>query len=69
MPAKKLTFAQAMERLDAISKQLGQPNLPLEEAMDLFKEGLQLTKQCENQLAAFEKEMNQLIVQDQESTE
>ena len=58
----KLTFQQAMSRLESITEQLNNSSLELETAMSLFKEGLALSKQCEGQLKAFETEMNQLIV-------
>lgn len=61
MSEQKPTFAQSLNRLEEITKALNEPNLPLEKAMELFKEGLQLTKECEKQLTAFETEMNTLI--------
>lgn len=57
----QLTFQQAMTRLDQIVDALNNPNLELEQAMQLFKEGLALSRQCEDQLKHFENEMNQLI--------
>lgn len=64
MSETKLTFAQAMERLDVITKELNQNTISLEKAMDLFKEGLKLTKECQEQLQKFEHEMQQLIEED-----
>ncbi len=58
------SFQQSMDRLEAIVRQLNQPGLPLEQAMALFREGMDLSKQCQDKLAAFEKEMNQLITED-----
>lgn len=63
METKQLTFQQAMMRLDEIVKQLNSGNLELEQAMELFEEGLKLTQQCEVQLKAFENKMNTLIVE------
>lgn len=62
---EKLTFAAAMQRLDEITRELNSPNIPLEKAMDLFKEGLALSSQCEQKLQAFQNEMNQLIVKEE----
>jgi exodeoxyribonuclease VII small subunit len=59
------TFAQSLNRLERIVDELNQPNLELERAMQLFKEGLQLSKQCGGQLEAFEHEMNALIYENQ----
>ncbi len=62
MEENKLTFQQAMNRLETITNDLSGRQLDLEQAMALFKEGLTLSKQCESQLKAFENEMNQLMV-------
>lgn len=62
----KLTFQQALNRLDEIVEQLNNSSLELEEAMSLFKEGLALSRQCQTQLKSFENEMNQLLSQQQE---
>lgn len=64
---KKLTFQEAMKRLDEIVNQLNSSQLELEEAMKLFEEGLKLSKQCEEQLKSFENKMNELIVKEGES--
>ncbi len=61
MENKKQTFKESMTRLDEIVKALNNNELELEEAMDLFEEGLKLSKQCEKQLKAFETKMDQLM--------
>ena len=66
---KKLTFQQAMTRLDQIVAGLNSNQLELEEAMKLFEEGLQLTKQCEAQLKEFENKMNVLMVEEGQNNE
>lgn len=63
---KKLTFQEAMKRLDEIVNQLNSSQLELEEAMKLFEEGLKLSKQCEEQLKSFENKMNELIIKEGE---
>ena len=67
MDDKKLTFQQAMVRLDEIVKQLNNGSLELEQAMELFEEGLKLTQQCEVQLKQFENKMNTLIVETEDN--
>lgn len=47
-----LSFEQRLERLKSIVVQLEDAELPLEEGVDLYKEGLALTKACAKQLAA-----------------
>lgn len=61
MPKKAYTFEEALERLDVITKELNRSDVPLDKAMELFKEGLELSKQCEKQLKTFENEVNQLV--------
>lgn len=62
MAEKKMKFQDAMNRLDEIVALLNNSSLELEEAMKYFEEGLALSKQCEKQLKAFEKKMDQLMV-------
>lgn len=57
MAKKKLTFEEAMERLEAIVEQLEQEEVALEEAVALYKEGLRLSAQCKEKLAAAEGEI------------
>lgn len=54
-----------MNRLEKIVEELNSPDLELEKAMELFKEGLVLSKNCEKQLNSFEKELNMLIADDE----
>lgn len=64
MAQEKLTFQQSLDRLEQIVAQLSSPQVELEKAMDLFKEGLALSKSCQSQLEAFETQMNALIEED-----
>lgn len=67
MENKKLTFREAMNRLEEIVAQLNSDTLELEQAMDLFKEGLALSSQCEGQLKHFQQEMDQLMKQQEQN--
>lgn len=69
MAEKQLKFQEAMKRLDAIVNQLNDQDLELETAMDLFEEGLKLSKQCSRQLEAFETKVNQLMEVQEETHE
>ncbi|MBC8544035.1 MAG: exodeoxyribonuclease VII small subunit [Clostridia bacterium] len=62
---KPSTFEEAMERLDAITMRMEQENLPLEEMMALYKEGLALQKYCVKVLDTTEKEIT-ILQQDEE---
>ena len=43
---KKLDFESAMTRLDGIARKLEAGDVPLENAIELFEEGLQLSDRC-----------------------
>ena len=62
---KPSTFEETMERLDAITIRMEQENLPLEEMMALYKEGLALQKYCVKVLDTTEKEIT-ILQQDEE---
>lgn len=57
MAKKKLSFEEAMERLEAIVEQLEQEEAPLETVVALYKEGLGLSGYCKEKLAAAEGEI------------
>ena len=46
----KLSFEQALKRLDEIVKQMEQGNVSLEESLKLFEEGTCLAADCGRQL-------------------
>ncbi|WP_296240205.1 exodeoxyribonuclease VII small subunit [uncultured Faecalicoccus sp.] len=69
MAEKQLKFQEAMKRLDEIVNQLNDQDLELETAMDLFEEGLKLSKQCSKQLEAFETKVNQLMEVQEETSD
>lgn len=47
---KTESFEKNLERLDAIVAQLENADLPLENALQLYEEGMQLSKVCGQQL-------------------
>ena len=46
MPEKKMSFEQAMTRLEEIVSRLERGDAPLEESLALFEEGTGLMKKC-----------------------
>ncbi|WKB36997.1 exodeoxyribonuclease VII small subunit [Terrilactibacillus sp. S3-3] len=56
-----LTFEDAMAKLELIVKQLEENNVPLEKAIDLFQEGMDLSKYCHDKLQKVEEKMDRLI--------
>jgi len=49
-PAKKADFEKSLGRLEEVVKRLESTNLPLDDAMKLFEEGVELTRECQKQL-------------------
>lgn len=61
MAEKKVSFEQAMDRLEEIVRQLEQGDAPLEEALSLFEEGSRLIKKCSTQLDKAEQKVSKLL--------
>ncbi|MDZ7268230.1 MAG: exodeoxyribonuclease VII small subunit [candidate division KSB1 bacterium] len=59
--SKKISFEEALARLDAIVQQLEQGQIPLEEAVKIFEEGVRLYRLCAGQLQEAEKKLQQLV--------
>ncbi len=60
MAEKKLTFEQAMERLEEITALLERGDAPLEDALALFEEGTGLMKKCSAMLDKAEQKVVKL---------
>ncbi|MCL1989673.1 MAG: exodeoxyribonuclease VII small subunit [Defluviitaleaceae bacterium] len=62
MAAKKeVKFDEALQQLEGIIRQLESGNLPLEEAIDLYKEGMTLSTECHQKLQKIEAEVVKLV--------
>ena len=59
MAQKKMQFEEQLKRLQAIVEELERGELPLEKSVELYKEGLTLSKTCRGQL---EKARNEITV-------
>lgn len=62
MTEKKLSFEQAMKRLEEIVTALEQGEAPLEESLALFEEGSKLLRQCTGMLDKAEQKVTKLTV-------
>jgi len=62
MPEKKLSFEEAMKRLEEVVRQLETGNAPLSESLALFEEGVALVRRCNDELNAAEKKIKDLSV-------
>ncbi|HXN24915.1 MAG TPA: exodeoxyribonuclease VII small subunit [Candidatus Dormibacteraeota bacterium] len=60
-PAKKLDFEGYLTRLEEIVKRLEGPNLSLDDAMKLFEEGVDLSRECQKQLEQAEGQVEILL--------
>ena len=49
-PNSTPNFETNLARLDSIVRQLEEPDLPLEKALQLYEEGMQLSATCQKQL-------------------
>ena len=47
---KEIKFEEAMKRLEEIVQKLEDGNLPLEKSLELFEEGMKLSKFCRKKL-------------------
>ena len=54
-------FEAAMERLNVIAQELEKDDVPLEIAIALFEEGLNLSKKCQVQLNTYEAKVKDLV--------
>ncbi|RAP30565.1 Exodeoxyribonuclease VII small subunit [Brevibacillus laterosporus] len=60
----ELLFEEAMQRLEEVVRQLEEGDVPLEKAIDLYQEGIQLSRQCALKLDVIEAKVIQLLDQD-----
>lgn len=55
------SFEQALERLEALVDRLEQGDLPLEDALAAFEEGVALTRRCAGELDTAERRIEELV--------
>jgi len=60
MGKAKLTFEQALEKLETIVEEIEQSKVSLEESISKYGEGMKLIKHCRQVLDAAEKKIQQL---------
>ena len=62
MVKKEIKFEEAMSALEQIVRQLESGNVPLDEALDKFKEGMELSQFCNETLTKAEETVSKMIV-------
>jgi len=60
----ELTFEEAMEKLEVIVEKLEEGDVPLEEAIDIYKQGMELSKLCHDKLKSVETQLTQILTDD-----
>lgn len=58
---KKLTFEEAMEKLENIIAKLEEGDVPLEKAIEYYKQGMSLSKFCSDKLKSVESEITNIM--------
>lgn len=64
MGAKKQTFEEALAKLEKLVRELEDGNIPLEKALELFAEGISLSKFCHRALEDAERKISVLTADD-----
>ena len=58
---KKQSFEEAMQQLEEILSKLEQGDVPLEQAIGYYQEGMKLSKICGDKLEQVEKQMVEIV--------
>ena len=61
MKENEISFEEAMKQLEKIAAELEKGNLNLDESVEKFEEGMNLSKKCANLLDTAEKKITMLI--------
>ena len=61
MARKKENFEEALQKLEAIVAKMEEGDLPLEQALEAFEEGVRLAKFCTGKLDEAERKVEKLI--------
>lgn len=64
MVKKKMTFEEAVAGLEEIVRQLEDGQLPLEKSLELFSEGIKLSKFCQSSLEEAEQRIMVLTAEE-----
>lgn len=62
----KLSFEEAITKLEQLVSKLEQGDVPLEEAISYFKEGMELSKLCDEKLKDVQEQMAVILGEDGE---
>ncbi|AXN37470.1 exodeoxyribonuclease VII small subunit [Peribacillus butanolivorans] len=63
---QEVTFEEAMENLEKIVEQLEEGDVPLEKAISIYKQGMDLSRLCHSKLKTVEEQLTQILREDGE---
>jgi exodeoxyribonuclease VII small subunit len=63
-PQAQMQFEDAMKRLEEVVRRLEEGDIPLEDALELYQEGVQLSRVCAQKLDAIETKISQILEED-----
>ncbi|WP_209123094.1 exodeoxyribonuclease VII small subunit [Alkalihalobacillus sp. BA299] len=61
---EELSFEEAINELESVVDKLEQGDVPLEEAISMFQQGMNLSKLCHDKLSVVEKQLEQILTED-----
>ncbi len=64
MMADKVSFEEAMKKLEDIVERLEEGDVPLEEAISIYRQGMELSKLCHDKLKDVEEQLTQILTED-----
>ena len=62
---KKMTFEEAIKRLEEIVNLLEDEKISLDESVELFQEGVQLSQFCSKKLGSVENQVSKILINGQ----
>lgn len=64
-PAASRSFEQSMSALEDVVRELERGDLPLEDSLKLFEQGVRLSRECQDRLRQAERRIEMLLRDDQ----
>ncbi len=61
---QELSFEEAMKNLEEIVEKLEEGDVPLEEAISIYKQGMDLSRLCHTKLKSVEEQLTQILNED-----
>ena len=61
LEVENLSLEEALERLEEIVNQMDSESIDLDDSIELFREGMELTKFCRQQIASAEQKVQEVL--------